>query len=642
MERRSRTGPARFMAAAVAAVMVVVFLAACSGGTPKSSKKSLPKDPGAVQVVAGQATTLDLGGGADLIIPPGSMTAGATVRATYQGAPGGNWDKSNPTTDPIELISNPPDAIHGLLTLEFPVPVDSLPVGADPATAFGVSTFDPATKNWTSYNSTYDAARHMIVAEIPHFSWWAPWTWDWGAIWRDITQGFGSLVGARSGPAKCSGDVPSWVNSLVGLTNAADIALHACGESQGNVLDIEMQNNRPYGQVLNYGAGVKWGWHEDGSTIQDKLRNTVMDHLMTPNQLYIPPLGSASVGIVEPPAGSSTSWHLGPTGASIGTDLVFYVIGKTIDKIVPLDLGTCVTGVMDEQLSDVTVGALRSDLVAMGECVLKSFTASVNGGLLNKVSVGNLSSTFGVLSKVSVATQGLELAGGLIWKIGDLVADWIGNKGKPLGNGFSVSAKAAAVSPSTPPTTSAPKPPPTTQVSSPGPVTPPPTLYTPPPTQGPPPAPANRVGVTSYNRMSGGAPYWGRATKGWQGFTAQSNTLTVVGVTWSDTNYAPDATLGGVTTRISICQGVGTGSDPCIGRIADGLATVVNQGNTSVDFGDIAVTPGATYYVFYYQPATQAGSWDMYWWNCPACSGTGRQSSLNSDQNQMVVQGYNR
>jgi hypothetical protein len=163
-----------------------------------------------------------------------------------------------------------------------------------------------------------------------------------------------------------------------------------------------------------------------------------------------------------------------------------------------------------------------------------------------------------------------------------------------------------------------------------------------PTTGAPAPQPVNRTAVVSYNRMAGGAPYWGRSTKGWQAFTAASNTMTQIGVTWSDTNYGPGATLSGVTTRISLCQGVGNPSsaDPCAGRLADGYATVVNQGDTRIDLGDVAVTPGTTYYVFYYQPSVGAGSWDLYWWSC-SCP-PGRNSSLQSDQNQLIVLGYNR
>jgi hypothetical protein len=152
----------------------------------------------------------------------------------------------------------------------------------------------------------------------------------------------------------------------------------------------------------------------------------------------------------------------------------------------------------------------------------------------------------------------------------------------------------------------------------------------------------NRTAIVSYDQMRGGAPYWGRSSKGWQGFTAASNTITTVGVTWNDNNYPKGVTLPGITTRISLCTGVGGGADPCVGRFADGNPTVFNTGDTEVDFGDVAVTPGTTYYVFYYQPSTDPGGWDLYWWSCPQCPGTGRQNALYSDQNQIVVRGYNR
>jgi hypothetical protein len=37
-----------------------------------------------------------------------------------------------------------------------------------------------------------------------------------------------------------------------------------------------------------------------------------------------------------------------------------------------------------------------------------------------------------------------------------------------------------------------------------------------------------------------------------------------------------------------------------------------------------------------------AGSWDMYRWLLCCLLGTGCQSSLNSDQNQIIVLGHNR
>jgi len=150
--------------------------------------------------------------------------------------------------------------------------------------------------------------------------------------------------------------------------------------------------------------------------------------------------------------------------------------------------------------------------------------------------------------------------------------------------------------------------------------------------------------VVSYDRTAPGAPYWGRSPYGFQSFTAQSNTLTYVGVTWGSVNYQPGAPVAGATTRIRVCSGIGApgASDvACNGQLADVAAPVVNYGTSAADIGDVAVTPGATYYVVYYQPSAAPGSWDLFWWSC-RCPNNGRNSAALSDQNQMVVKGYNR
>ena len=116
--------------------------------------------------------------------------------------------------------------------------------------------------------------------------------------------------------------------------------------------------------------------------------------------------------------------------------------------------------------------------------------------------------------------------------------------------------------------------------------------------------------MVSYDRMAPGAPYWGRSPYGFQSFTARSNTLTYVGVTWGSGDYQPGSSVAGVTARIRVWSGIGTprSSDvACIGQLADMAAPVVN----------------------------------LFWWSC-SCPAKGRNSAALSDQNQMVVKGYNR
>lgn len=464
----------------------------------------VPKDPRPVTVLAGQATTLNLGDGADLIIPPGAMKPGSTVSATYKGRPGGTWTDIAPTFAPVELISNPPDAIHGLLTLEFPVPVDNVIPGVDPAAQFGVSTYDPSTNIWTPYDSTYDAGRHMIVAQIPHFSWWNPFTWDFDALYAHVAQDFGQVVGARAGQASCKGGPPTWVGSLAGVTNDADVAIRSCAQAQGNTLDVQIVNNRPYGQILTYGSSVQWGWHEPGTSRSDISRNHFMDANIPANELYLPPLGHASVGIYQPAAGSNTVFHIGPTPLSIGTDLVYYLVGKGLDYAP--DIGHCYTfgaeAPLYTPLHDISASTLHDDMVAVAGCIEQAFPALVASGALNKVAVGKLASIFGAIKGVSALATGIALAGGVTWKVSDLVADWIVNRGSVLGNGFSVYAKAASQPKPPTPTPVPPSPQPQPQPTTPPPPSGPPAIPTPTPVPAPTP-PTPPPPPTTYTEQEG-------------------------------------------------------------------------------------------------------------------------------------------
>lgn len=143
----------------------------------------------------------------------------------------------------------------------------------------------------------------------------------------------------------------------------------------------------------------------------------------------------------------------------------------------------------------------------------------------------------------------------------------------------------------------------------------------------------NRTAITSYYQPNGGAPYWGTAPYAFQNFVANSNTITTIGVTWGSAAWQ-----AGDSTQIQLCQSVGSEaaySIPCNGLLAQGNAPVANYGTSSVDMGDIAVTPGTTYYVVFYQPQSAQGSWYCYWWQ-------GGWNEADSNAMVMTVQGYNR
>ena len=126
--------------------------------------------------------------------------------------------------------------------------------------------------------------------------------------------------------------------------------------------------------------------------------------------------------------------------------------------------------------------------------------------------------------------------------------------------------------------------------------------------------------------MQPGAPYHGYFQYTFQSFTAQSNTITKIGVTVGTPNYS-----SGVTIRVRLCTDAN-----CSNSLAERNPGIVNYGNTEADFGDVAVSPGSQYYVRWEQPAPWNGqTWVTYWW-------AGGSTIGSSDQMQMSVRGYNR
>lgn len=145
------------------------------------------------------------------------------------------------------------------------------------------------------------------------------------------------------------------------------------------------------------------------------------------------------------------------------------------------------------------------------------------------------------------------------------------------------------------------------------------------------PAPAvNRTAVASYDRMAPGAPHNGYFNVAWQAFTAQSNTITQLAAT-----VGTGGAAAGVAVPYNLTLRLCTTSD-CGSVLAEAHPQIVNYGATIADIGDVAVQPGQTYYVVWYQPgAANGATWVTYWW----AGGSGISSS---DQMQAFVRGYNR
>ncbi|HEY3760076.1 MAG TPA: CHAP domain-containing protein [Solirubrobacteraceae bacterium] len=162
------------------------------------------------------------------------------------------------------------------------------------------------------------------------------------------------------------------------------------------------------------------------------------------------------------------------------------------------------------------------------------------------------------------------------------------------------------------------------------PTTSPPTA---PPGTTPPASEPNRTAITSYNRVEPGAPYHGVFEFAWERFTAASNTITQLGATVGNSNYAAGQPTGlAMTIRLCTAQPASNGACAVLGETA---AQVVNYGATLGDIGDVSVTPGATYYIEYFPPQPYGNGWVTFWW-------AGGSTITSSEQLQALVRGYNR
>jgi hypothetical protein len=145
----------------------------------------------------------------------------------------------------------------------------------------------------------------------------------------------------------------------------------------------------------------------------------------------------------------------------------------------------------------------------------------------------------------------------------------------------------------------------------------------------------NRYAIASYDRIAPNAPYHGYFDNAWQNFTASSNTITLIGAVVGN----PKLTAGATTSShllIKLCSSQPDANGDCTGQLAAGSPAIVNYGTTQTDIGNVAVTPGRTYWIVWYQPAAVSGTtWVTYWW-------AGGSSISQSAQMEALVKGYNR
>lgn len=549
------------------------------------------------------AQTITLKSGEQLTVPAGAISGNAPVKATYTASTA--WTGNTAATPEVTFTTTGKLLGKPILSLK----VSGSLKEAAAAGALHLAFRSSAPSGWTDYPVTYDAATHSMTARLDHFSSWEFWTWDWAGILADISQNAGQWEGRRattvpdcsSGPA-----TPSWYNTNAGISNDPGLVVRGCVKGHaGNVLDVELVNNRPYGLMLNYGgAPVQWGWHEDPGSLADALRDAIGDSAARASGgLYMPPLSAASVGIMSMGNGADHVFAITPTPATILADALNMTIGGVVGKATFAGakkwgsdvFAAAAAGQCSEFLTKYTLAHIpdQSDVMTLltdaPGCIRNILAVAAH----NEISQadGADESTVAALVKLDAAFKQIVATGKWVsvendaGDVLDLAVDQKYAAVPQLGFGFSILDHYIYQGPSSPAQTQQP-----TQPTAPG-VTPSASgggrgATASPPIASPTPAPGGQA-VTVYDN-------YGTALRGYpvcRGNPGRPESMP--GGTVSQTYTVPSGVRALTQALVQIDHGpVTVNANLSVNGVASAHATATAADDTTFNFGTVPVAPG--------------------------------------------------
>jgi hypothetical protein len=564
-----------------------------------------------------RAKVVHVPGGGRLVVPKGSLTAGARIVAGHRTRHGRAGRGVS-----LRVVHG---HLKGPITLSLPFRGHAPHVALPSDLLVQLAYYDTRARRWRSVPGRFDSRTRMVTAVIRHLSIWDPRTWDWRGFALQMDQAVGKLRSARADAPQCDHRraLPRWFDPSV--SDEAGLPLRTCAEVwDDRRAVVKIVNNRPYGRMMRLVTPVAAANHTMPDGLVDLLGAQLGDAMATKNEIYLPPLKEAQIAF-SPIDG----WQFGDFRGlvdyrTVADDLITFVLtslSEDVQKSFTKDvLGKLVASCswMFKVKADGTVGIDTNVMDSVGKvagCLASAAPNLAANGALDGWKVDQIEKRLSMLANLNRVADLASLAA----KLGDLYFGWQ-QDGANASFGVALGNKPTAVLPA-PGGTASPSP-----------------VVTDPPLQSstPPVTPAvDRTAITSYDRMAPGAPHHGYFDVVWQAFTAQSNTITSVGVTVG----TPGLTAGvavpyDVTVRL--CSQQPDGGGGCPGQLAEARPQIVNYGDTEADIGDVGVSKGATYWVEWLQPSPAAGnSWVTYWW-------AGGSGIADSDQMQMVVKGYDR
>jgi hypothetical protein len=298
-------------------------------------------------------------GGASLTVPAGSLDRDTDIALAVGGPP--------PIGAPALFQAAGP-AIHGDLggahlthgaTL-------SLPLSSVVTGGVGAGYLDEQTGVWLPRQAVVDSRAHVLTLQVPHLSWYQPWTWDPAAVKSKLEQYFGKLVGygvaLRTDPPHCKA-APSGVTTAVTGGRAGDPSLDGCVEDAGGGnVRLRLINNRPYGMVVTAPVGATLETVSRGGLLaalyqdQNSLAHVGGDYLPAGGEAdYLMPASGPTVTAV-----GAWSWKTYTLDAAVG--MLLTVAGEGAPPA-----GAAVAAKVDASATKVSAAKLASVGLCLGD-----------------------------------------------------------------------------------------------------------------------------------------------------------------------------------------------------------------------------------------------------------------------------------
>lgn len=209
-------------------------------------------DEASVEVTVADGGEVSLPDGASVWIPPGGVSQDTrlVLSRSRPGAPG--------TTAGVAAAGSPVSVeleageLTGVAVLRLPTaPTQDWP--ADLTFDPWLASYDETTSEWIPHTGHYDPQTGLIVAQVEHFSWWNPFSWDYGAIRDSFVQSLADAAGAPSGiPPECSTPPP---DDQVALTREGERVTDSCLDLDGEQVVLRLRG------VKNFPLLVAWSGH---------------------------------------------------------------------------------------------------------------------------------------------------------------------------------------------------------------------------------------------------------------------------------------------------------------------------------------------------------------------------------------------